>query len=227
MFVEGALLHALAGAERLLIERGFEVLDDLAELAGARAGTAWHLRDVAWPLRQLLMGLRLADRAAWRRAAGELLGALRERWDEELRLFDFRGVRRQRDWELELWLWCGLVLPTLDLGVEMGVEGAAELRRMLVEAIARLPKNGAGFATHYVVGERGVVTAASGQGRNLACAAWVLEGVLQRDRRFVARARRLERLLCRGLPSGQWDAATEAALLLRLGWVRPGLRALR
>ncbi|PIE22246.1 MAG: hypothetical protein CSA62_13135 [Planctomycetota bacterium] len=227
VFVEGALLHGLAGAERLLLERIFEVLDDLCEFASGRAGTAWYLRDVAWPLRQLATGLRVADRAAWRRGVKLLLVALRERWDEELRLFDFRGVRRGQDWELELWLWCGLVLPALDRLSELGVEGAGELRGQLVEAIAKLPKDGAGFATHYAATERGLITAASGKRRNLACAAWVLEGVLRRDRRFASRARRLERLLCRKLPSGQWDAASEAALLLRLDWLRPGLRALR
>jgi hypothetical protein len=231
VFLEGALLHALARADRLLLDRVHQALSDLAGLAGERAGSAWHLRDVAWPLRQLCVGLLYASGPRWRRTAELLLRVLGERYDDAVHAFDFDASREGDELQLELWLISGLVLPALDRAAELELTGASALRSRLLRAIAGLPKTGGGLATHYRSTLRSGLLPASGQGRNAACAAWLIEGLRPslpgRGSRYDSRVQRIERQLLRELPSGQWDPATEAALLLRLRWLRPGLRALR
>ncbi len=218
VFLESALLVSALRCNRLLFEEALLSLDALVDLVPRSIRQAKQLRDLAWPLVNLELGLRLMDRRPWRKGAESLLAFLDQVFREgsfDLRESHLPGGGRS----LDLWLVSGLLLPALDASVQRGSQKARSLERRLLKRIAGLPGARAGFASRYAQTVRGSWFASKVK-VDPCYEMWLIEGLVGRKGMPASLSSRRRRLLSK-LPGELWDPATRLAFLLR--W--PRLRA--
>lgn len=221
VFLESALLVSALRCNRVGFEDAREALDALSDLVPRSLRQVRQLRDFAWPLADLEMGLRLLDRPPWTRSADLLIASLASLFREGA--FDLRESHLPDGGRsLDLWLVAGLLLPALDSGVLRGSKTARRLRTRLLQHLSHLPGSRGGYATRYAVAAKGPWYA-SGAKVDPCFQAWLIEGLLGR-KGMPASLRSRHRRVLGQLPGQVWDPATRLAFLLRWPRIRAELR---
>ncbi len=227
VFVEGALLFALATARRLELDCIAKVIDTLESVAVDDA-SAVALRDVAWPLRNFTVAAILLGRASSRvardrcvqRIAVSFVSGAWPDWPENRSSLHTRRV--------EAWFIAGVLFPTLGLAARDRSAAARRLLETLVAAWQELPWASLGPApTLFVTTDN--ARAARAAGTDIVATCCLIEGFAQvpalarHAKRWSKRVARDLVAVCDSGTGTAWDAPTVFTLCARLAWLSPAL----
>jgi hypothetical protein len=221
VFLESALLVSALRTNRSMHEEAIDSLDALSDLVPSSIRRSRQLRDLAWPLVNLELGLRLLDRRAWKKSAESLLDYLEKIFRDGS--FDLRESRHPGgSRSFDLWLVSGLLLPALDASVLRGSRKGRVLIGRLEQHLRTLPGSGGGYSTRYSTNAKGQWRASRAK-VDPCYETWLIEGLLGRKSMPASLRSRRRRLLSE-LPGKIWDPATRLAFLLRWPRIRAEVR---